>query len=316
MSDVSVAAANAPAPKLDDLMLAMDVVDTLRHDQRLVERELSASLGDETLIKRLREIYESQGIKVSDRVLEEGVRALSEQRFTYEPPKPGFAVSLARAWINRARIGKILLFVFVALFGVWLAYYLLVVRPRHLALIEAKTEINELLPKALAADYADIFKESKVDAASQHAEQLLADGKSALARGDAAAARKAAADMEALLSDLRAEFTLRIVNRPGEASGVWREPLINSQARNDYLIVEAIAPNGQVLSRPILNEETGITSKVDKWGIRVSNDVFERVVADKLDNGIIERNIVGRKKRGTLDVDYVMPVLGGAITKW
>jgi hypothetical protein len=41
--------------------------------------------------------------------------------------------------------------------------------------------------------------------------------------------------------------------------------MINNRARNDYLIVEAIAPDGKILSRPILNEETGITSTVDKW---------------------------------------------------
>ena len=35
----------------DDLMLAMDVVDTLRHDQRLVERELSLGYSDEALIQ-------------------------------------------------------------------------------------------------------------------------------------------------------------------------------------------------------------------------------------------------------------------------
>ena len=50
--------------------------------------------------------------------------------------------------------------------------------------------------------------------------------------------------------------------------------------------------------------------------VRVSNDLFEKVIEDKRDNGIIERNIVGQKKRDTLDVDYIMPVLGGTITKW
>jgi hypothetical protein len=109
---------------------------------------------------------------------------------------------------------------------------------------------------------------------------------------------------------------LRIVNRPGEASGIWREPQINTRARNYYLIVEAVAPNGKILSRPILNEENGLTSTVNKWGVRVSSDVFEKVSQDKRENGIIERNIIGRKKRGTLDIDYAMPVLGGAITKW
>ena len=48
----------------------------------------------------------------------------------------------------------------------------------------------------------------------------------------------------------------------------------------------------------------------------MSNDLFEKVIEDKRDNGIIERNIVGQKKRGTLDVAYIMPVLGGTITKW
>jgi len=305
-----------PAPKLDDLMLAMDVVDTLRYDQRLVERELSADASEEALIKRLREVYRSQGIEVSDRILEEGVKALAEKRFSYEPPGPSFERNLALLWIDRARIGKILLAVFFALFCVWLAYDLLVAGPRREAQRQAALEISELLPKTFADSYADIVKEAKVDDAAQHAAQLLADGKTALARGDVAAARKAAQDMAALRDDLRAEFTLRIVNRPGEASGVWREPLINRGGRNDYLIVEAVAPGGKILARPILNEETSIISTVNKWGVRVSNDTFERVMADKRDNGIIERNIVGQKNRGFLDADYSMPMLGGTITQW
>jgi hypothetical protein len=64
MSDTAV---GVSAPKLDELMLAMDVVDTLRHDQRLVERELLADASDEALIKRLRELYKGQGIEVPDR---------------------------------------------------------------------------------------------------------------------------------------------------------------------------------------------------------------------------------------------------------
>jgi len=316
MSEMSVAAAGASAPKLDDLMLAMDVVDTLRHDQRLVERELSADASDEALIKRLREIYKGQGIDVSDRILEEGVKALGEKRFSYEPPRQSVARSLALLWINRGRIGKILLGACLALFAAWLAYDFFVVRPQRLAERQAAVEISEILPKTLAAGYADVLREARADTATQHAARLLADGKAALARGDAAGGRAAVADMEGLLGDLRAEFMLRIVNRPGEASGIWREPQINTRARNYYLIVEAVAPNGKILSRPILNEENGLTSTVNKWGVRVSSDVFEKVSQDKRENGIIERNIIGRKKRGTLDIDYAMPVLGGAITKW
>ena len=62
----------APAP-LDDVMLAMDVVDTLRHADRLVERELGAEERDQQLKERLRQLYAAQGIDVPEHILDEGV---------------------------------------------------------------------------------------------------------------------------------------------------------------------------------------------------------------------------------------------------
>ena len=38
--------------------------------------------------------------------------------------------------------------------------------------------------------------------------------------------------------------------------------------------------------------------------------------ADKNDDGIVQRNRLGEKRRGYLDIEYLMPVLGGAITRW
>ena len=55
---------------------------------------------------------------------------------------------------------------------------------------------------------------------------------------------------------------------------------------------------------------------VTRWGIRVPEEVYRAVEADKLDDGIIQRNIVGRKEYGYLEVDYVVPILGGAVTRW
>lgn len=102
-------------------MLAMDVVDTLRHRRGLAERELSAGDRRARLIDQLREIYHSQGIEVSDEVLEQGVAALEENRFAYTPPKPGFKIALARAYITRGRwlkgvlaIAALVAFAFVA----------------------------------------------------------------------------------------------------------------------------------------------------------------------------------------------------------
>ena len=50
--------------------------------------------------------------------------------------------------------------------------------------------------------------------------------------------------------------------------------------------------------------------------MRVPESVFRSVEADKQDDGIIQRNIMGIKQFGFLDVDYAVPVLGGAVTKW
>ena len=76
---------------LDELMLAMDVVDTLRHKELVLERELTAEDRDAKLLEQLREIYTSQGIVVTDEILQRGVDALREERFAYPQPEPSFA---------------------------------------------------------------------------------------------------------------------------------------------------------------------------------------------------------------------------------
>ena len=74
MVDASAAAAPAAAPqKLDELMLAMDVVDTLRHQEGLVEKALAEDERDAALKERLRRIYEGQGLAVTDRILDDGI---------------------------------------------------------------------------------------------------------------------------------------------------------------------------------------------------------------------------------------------------
>ena len=76
---------------LEEVMVAMDVVDTIRHRQLIVERELDAEGRRQRLIQRLRDIYTAQGIEVTDAALEAGVEALEQERFAYTPAPGGFA---------------------------------------------------------------------------------------------------------------------------------------------------------------------------------------------------------------------------------
>jgi hypothetical protein len=294
----------------------MDVVDTLRHQESLVARELNEDQKEAELIERLRKIYRDQGIEVSDRIIQEGVKALKDSRFVYSPPRPGLGTTLARLYVQRGRYGKAAGAVAGVLAAAWLGYAALVTWPAERNAERARTEITQTLPKALDAAVAEVKAEARVPAATQRADQILADGRAALSRSDPEGARKALADLEELRADLRREYQLVIVSRPGEQTGVWRIPDRNKGARNYYVVVEAIGRDGKAIPLPVKSEEDGKMATVTKWGVRVAEPVFEAVRKDKSDDGILQRNRLGEKRRGYLDVDYAVPVLGGAITQW
>jgi hypothetical protein len=312
---MSDATAKAAAP-LDEVMLAMDVVDTLRHRQDLVTRELDGAAREKQLIERLRSVYHQQGIEVPDHILREGVAALAESRFTYTPPAPGLNTTLARLYVGRKQWGRPVLVGLVALlalgvgyFGVWQPY-------QRGQAEQARIELTETLPAEMDALYQTIYDETKVQQAVTDAEALVSRGKAFAAEGNRDGVEAVLEDLTALRDLLRQQYTLRVVNREGVQSGFWTFPEINTDATNYYIVVEALDPDGQALSLPILNEENGQTETVAMWGVRVPESVYSAVSSDKQDDGIIQANLVGRKSDGFLDVQYAMPVLGGAVTQW
>ena len=302
-------------PALDELMLAMDVVDTLRHHEEVALRELAQDGRDDVLKERLRSLYESQGLTVSDRILEEGIVALKESRFTYEQTKAGFSRTLAGMWIERGRIGAGLA-VLVLLVCVWTGWSFWQSASAERAAEAAHIELAQTLPDQLAKATEAAMSEAATDEARKRIEQLQADATSALARSDATAAKVAIASLETVRKDLVQTYDLRIVTGANEQSGVYRVPDVNNGARNYYLIVEAVSSDGSLLSFPILNEETNKTEIVKKWGIRVPEATYNAVRDDKMDDGIMQKNILASKPRGALTPVYSMRVSGGAITEW
>lgn len=307
--------ATAAAP-LDEVMLAMDVVDTLRHRQDLATRELAGVTREQQLIDKLRDIYHQQGIDVPDHILKEGVAALAESRFVYQPPRPGLKATLARLYVSRGRWSKpvlavlgVLLVIAIGFFGIY--------QPFQNAQAErARIELAEGLPVQMDALFQTIYEETKVQQAVLQAEELRTRGKNLAAEGDRAGALTALAGLTALRDQLRLDYVLQIVNRPGERSGFWSFPEINTAATNYYLVVEALDADGRKLSLPIRNEEDGTTETVNQWGVRVPESVYNAIVADKQDDGIIQNSELGHKSAGFLEVEYNMPVLGGAVTRW
>jgi hypothetical protein len=293
---------------LDEVMLAMDVVDTLRHRELVLEREVNADDRDQRLLERLREIYTAQGIVVTDEVLAQGVRALREDRFVYAGPKAGVGRSLATLYVSRARWGKWVGGAVVALAVGLMAFQLLIRGPQLRAIEE--------LPADLQGAYQGIVISTGDPSVLDDAQSLLNAGEAAVERRDYPSARAAVGDLRSLNDRLQQQYEVRVVSRPGELSGVWRVPDENEAAQNYYLIVEAVAPDGAALELPVRNEEDGRIKRVAKWGLRVEEETFQRVAADKRDDGIIQQAVVGRKRRGELDAQYLVATTGATITDW
>lgn len=291
--------------KLDDVMLAMDVVDTLRHDAILLEQDLSAPEREQQLIDRLRVIYKNQGIEVLDHILREGVQALDDHHFAYTPQQGGV---ISKAYINRGKWGKPLL---VALGMIGLAVgleYAVVEMPKH-------REVKRI-ERILGNDAMETRKIAKSNAVKAKITALSEDGVNALATGDVKAAKRISHDLTTMGEELRQSFTLRIVSRPGENSGVFRLHDGNANVRNYYLIVEGIGTNGKTKMVTIVSEEDRKTKRTNIWGVRVSEEVFYRVAADKKDDQIIQNAVIGTKKPGYLKPDYSIKTSGGLIVEW
>jgi hypothetical protein len=316
VSDAAVPAVRDKS-KLDDVLLAMDVVDTLRHREQLVMTELDAGAREAALLVRLKDIYAAQGIDVPERILKEGVKALEEKRFLYAPPKPSLGVSLAKLYITRDRWLAPVSFALVAAAALVGAWQFGVVAPAKARAAEVRIELAETLPAELARLHADINAVVLEDAARLKSDALFAEGQRAVAAADAEAAREARDGMRTLKDDLAAIYQVRVVYGPGEEyTGVFRIPDDVPGARNYYLIVESVDPAGGLVDVPVTSEEDRRSARVTRWGQRVSEAVFYAVAADKGDDQIVQNSVIGQKPAGYLSPQYTVETPGGAILEW
>jgi hypothetical protein len=294
--------------KLDDVMLAMDVVDTLRHRTRVVDMELNEEAREEHLVARLKEIYGAQGIEVPERILKDGVKALAEQRFVYKPPADGFSVRLAKLYVSRKKWLPQMLTAVGALAAIVVGFQLFVFGPMNAEWQAMPAEISRSLSEGqkLATDPV-------VDA---QLASLAAEGQRAVANGDRDAARTQLTALKAINDKLAQEYSIRIVVRPDESTVFWRQSTTIPNARNYYVVVEAVAAGGRVLTVPIANIETQKTESVNIWAQRVTKETFDSVSAEKAASGLVTNDILGMKVRGELEPRFDAPVPGGAITNW
>lgn len=380
---------NTAKPAFDDLMLAMDAVDTIRFESSVLESELSGDDRRDALKVRLREYYAGQGIEVSDEVLATAVADMDKNRFVHEPIQPGLAKVLATAYVRRKAYAKRVV-AFAAIAGITAggAYAFnreFVDKPRERAAVERQLALSTKLPLALAEahgralaaakEYGDEAAAAVADNQKAAVEKLIAAGDaegaesgvsklSALAAGirekivvaalmedaktvkadalsrvsdnaalgvmaplvdrlasDAAAGdeslyRKDKTALAALVKRIETPLELRIVDRAGTRSGVWRTN-DGGSTRVYYIVVEAIDPAGNAVPMDIRSVETGRTSTVTTWAVHVPESEYNRVARDKQSDGIVDDRKAGTKPAGSLAFSWSLPVRDGQmITSW
>ncbi len=147
-------------------------------------------------------------------------------------------------------------------------------------------------------------------AGRERADRLLDAGAAALEESDTGAAAQALGDLRSLRASLQSEYELRIV------STAFKVPPTALHERIRYLIVEAVAPDGGILTLPVANGEAKAPQPVARWGIAVNPDVYLAVDQDLKADGRIDDAALGVKRRGEPDVEFLKPVLGETVTEW
>lgn len=170
------------------------------------------------------------------------------------------------------------------------------------------------------------IQQSGADAATnQEAANLLAAARAAASRRDAAALEQVLAEAESLRALLLLDYTLRIAAAPGEPSGVERQWTDEQGTRTSgfFVFVEATDASGRPVRVPIRNRETGDVQQVSRWGEQVPEAVFNRLAADKQEDGVLDEVTFGEKQRGQRELSVQILGAGGQpiermgqITSW
>ena len=172
---------------------------------------------------------------------------------------------------------------------------------RHARLRTLQTEIVGL--------HSGVLTEAVEELAGERAAELRRSADAQLAARNLDGLEATAESYRQLQAQVGAEYRIVIVG------GVWRYHTELEGVRNYYLRVQAVAADGQRLPVTIRNEEDGTTSRVTEWAERVPQEVYDRVAADKEDNGLIDDDDFGFKRRGFLTAERNYENLG-QITEW
>ena len=297
----------------DEVLRVMDAAQVI-HERQAALRD-HESFDREATIRDIQVMYEDLGDLVDRDVIEKALDEYLSRRYAFRSPPRGMRRTLALLYVRRGRIARRVLLPAAGVAALAWAGFAGVQMAEQRA--EARAAAAQIERNArfgtLQADvqrlHAAVLAAAVEDLAVERAAEL----------GRTAEAQIAARDVDGLGQTVRSYDELYdLVATEGRiaiAGGVWRYDNDNRDVRNYYLLVEARDPDGRPVPLTIRNEETGASERVAAWGERVPKAIYDRVAADKEDNGIIDDDDFGLKRRGFITVERGYPDVG-QITRW
>jgi hypothetical protein len=343
---------------MHDMLRIMDVASALRRERETAEAQLDAATAKARLRDRLLATAAAAGEPVTPAEVDAAIAHYFAEQHRYADPPNGLKNFLAHCWVQR--IGCLFLLILLGTFtlvAVWVVNSVMgdpppkpvvapppVVAPKvtpvpatpppaPTPVVEAPKPAPRVEPpKPPVEDLATVW--AKFQAAAAAAREIAADdvarasvdqvvklGRLHHEAQNLERLRMARSELDEVATRLAEEYTVTIVDRPGVKSGFER--LYNGRVSGYYLVVEALDRNGNALRRSIVNTETKSRDMVTMWGEEVELDVFERIVADKQKDGVVDENVVAKKVRGIMSEEFVLddgrgkPIAKGRrVTKW
>lgn len=288
-----------------EVLRVMDAAQVI-HERQAALKEHEA-FDREVTIRDIQLMYEELGDLVDADTIEKALDEYLSQRYAFTPGPRGLRRNLALLYIKRGWVAtRVILPTAAAATIVWGAFaYVEGVNQRMqeleaAALVTLEADVERLHDALLASAAEDLVRE--------RAAALDLQAESQLAAQDADALERTAERFQNLHDLVAAEYRIEITG------GVWRN-FDNRNARSHYLLVRALDADGRPVTVPIRNEESGATRRVSEWGERVPQEVYDRIAADKQDNGIIDDEEFGFKRRGFITAERRYPDVG-QITEW
>ena len=343
---------------MHDMLRIMDVASALRRERETAEAQLDAATAKARLRDRLLATAAAAGEPVTPAEVDAAIAHYFAEQHRYADPPNGLKNFLAHCWVQR--LGCVFLLILLGTFtlvAVLVANSVMgdppakpvvapppVVAPKvtpvpatpppaPTPVVEAPKPAPRVEPpKPPVEDLATVW--AKFQAAAAAAREIAADdvarasvdqvvklGRLHHEAQNLERLRMARSELDEVATRLAEEYTVTIVDRSGVKSGFER--LYNGRVSGYYLVVEALDRNGNALRRSIVNTETKSRDMVTMWGEEVELDVFERIVADKQKDGVVDENVVAKKVRGIMSEEFVLddgrgrPIpKGRRVTKW